>query len=251
MTCVTARRHLSAYYDDELDLHVVRVVTEHLAACSGCASEARMLATVGDALRTAAPRRATPEEAASFTDGLVSRHLAEREQSLGAQCSRLLKDAHLIWAGVGATVGMAMCVLAVAGLTSFGAAVRAALPFGVLAPLGSPGSNANPVRPDGGILLPRVAIDSTVPAILIPRSPDEAELMLALSGTVTREGRIIGLEVLLANEAGRARMPELVRAAAAARFEPARIAGTRVAVNLVWLLAHTTVRGDALTASAS
>lgn len=38
-------------------------------------------------------------------------------------------------------------------------------------------------------------------------------------------------------------MLSLLDVAAAVRFEPASFAGVPVAVNMVWLLAHTTVRG--------
>ena len=125
-----------------------------------------------------------------------------------------------------------MCVLAVAGLTYFGTTEQSDSLFSILAALESPDSNANPVRP-GGVPLPRVSLNTSVPEMLIPRPPDEAELIVALSDVVPREGRITRLEVLLANEEGRVRMVELVRAAGDARFEPARIAGAPVAVNLV------------------
>ena len=245
LTCVTARPRLAAHHDDELAWDTGRFLAEHVTSCEDCAAEAGILAGIRDALRSATPRPATAEKLASFTDGVVSRLLAEREQSLRARIGRLFEDMHLIWAGVAATAGATACVLAVAGLTYFGTAERSDSLFSILAALESPGSNVNPVRPGRGVPLPRVSLDASVPEMLIPRPPDEAELIVALSGVVTREGRITGLEVLLANEEGRIRIVELVRAARNARFEPARVAGAPVAVNLVWLVAHTTVRGYA------
>ena len=66
---------------------------------------------------------------------------------------------------------------------------------------------------------------------------------------MTREGRIENLELLHANRrtAGPddAKLVEgLLDAVARARFEPARVAGLPVAVNMVWMFAHTTVRGN-------
>ena len=60
---------------------------------------------------------------------------------------------------------------------------------------------------------------------------------------MTREGTIAGLEVLLADGHDEEVMLSLLDAAAAVRFEPASFAGLPVAVNMIWLLAHTTVRG--------
>ena len=64
-----------------------------------------------------------------------------------------------------------------------------------------------------------------------------------LAAVVTREGTIAGLELLLASGHDEEVLLSLLEVASAARFEPARFAGSPVAVNLVWLLAHTTVRG--------
>ena len=57
-----------------------------------------------------------------------------------------------------------------------------------------------------------------------------------------------GLRIIGERTRGRRGLPtheqlsELLNAAATARFEPARAAGTPVSQNVVWLLSHTTVR---------
>ena len=73
---------------------------------------------------------------------------------------------------------------------------------------------------------------------------------MTLSATVTREGTVSNLEILDgrdatagAPEATDARVEELRDAVSHARFEPATRKGLPVAVNMVWLVAHTTVRG--------
>jgi hypothetical protein len=110
----------------------------------------------------------------------------------------------------------------------------------VIGALGEPGSDRNPLRLDGRMLLP--SLDYAVPAIVV--SPDEA--MLALSAVVTREGRVSRIELVMPEAR---RLPqdgavmELLDAAAQTRFEPARSRGTPVAVNVIWLMAHTTVVG--------
>ena len=66
--------------------------------------------------------------------------------------------------------------------------------------------------------------------------------MLPLSAVVTREGRVSGLE-LLSNDHDLQEVNDLVTALSRGRLEPAQSDGSPVAVNLVWLVAHTTVKG--------
>ncbi len=88
-----------------------------------------------------------------------------------------------------------------------------------------------------------------MPAMLVSRRPGDSggyearEQDVALAAVVTREGTIAGLEVLLADGHDAEVMLSLLDVAAAVRFEPASFAGSPVAVNMVWLFAHTTVRG--------
>ena len=70
----------------------------------------------------------------------------------------------------------------------------------------------------------------------------EREVVLALSALVTREGRVSDLSVLK-NDRDRAELLQILDAISRHRLEPARFGQAPVAVNLVWLLAHTTVRG--------
>jgi hypothetical protein len=71
---------------------------------------------------------------------------------------------------------------------------------------------------------------------------------VAFSALVTTDGYLEGLEFIGERTRGRRELPtheqlsELLNAAATARFEPARAAGTPVAQNVVWLVSHTTVR---------
>ena len=73
--------------------------------------------------------------------------------------------------------------------------------------------------------------------------------MLALSGVVTSEGRVSNIEindgyggVAMASMDSR-RLENLVDAVSRTRFEPVMKEGEAVAVNMVWFVAQTTVRG--------
>ena len=70
--------------------------------------------------------------------------------------------------------------------------------------------------------------------------------MFALAAVVTREGRVSALELLL-QDAGRSPVGQRAIVELPIRssgtFEPARAGDTPVAVNVVWLLAQTRVRG--------
>jgi hypothetical protein len=72
----------------------------------------------------------------------------------------------------------------------------------------------------------------------------EEEAVLALATVVTREGRLIDLR-LVNDGRDRQQIDGLLNAISTARFEPARYTGSPVPtnVNVLWLLARTTVRG--------
>jgi len=111
----------------------------------------------------------------------------------------------------------------------------------------TPGSNENPVVPRPDVLMPK-PLD---PAFATGSEFDgDDEAVFTLAAVVTREGRVANLELL--REAGDGVMPgtdeakvvaNLLDAVSRARFEPASVEGLPVAVNMVWLFAHTTVRG--------
>jgi N-acyl-D-aspartate/D-glutamate deacylase len=70
-----------------------------------------------------------------------------------------------------------------------------------------------------------------------------------LAGIITREGTVADLSLLdpgggrLSSQAGQSKAVEdLLGAVSRARFEPARVDGLPVAVNMVWVVEHTTVR---------
>jgi hypothetical protein len=143
----------------------------------------------------------------------------------------MFEDMHFVYAGVGALVAAVACVVFTIGLMRF-------LPL--------PGSNRNPVQLGADVLMPRALNE---PFATTPTGSEDTDVMLA--AVVTREGTVESLDLvsplsgLAAAGGDEARIVELLLGAASrARFEPARVAGLPVAVNMVWLITHTTVRAS-------
>ena len=246
--CAEIRPRLAAYYDGELSVEGQIAIDTHVMGCAACAGDARRLEAIGRALRArTVSTNALADTAAGLAITVVSRMNAERDQSVRARVGRLFEDMHLVWAALGAVTSTACCILLIAATMYFTGPGRTDSLAAIMTAMASPGSNANPVRLDQSIQVPRVRLEGIVPAMLVGRRPSDngeaREQDVALAAIVTREGTIAGLEVLLADGHGEEMMLSLLDVAAAVRFEPASFAGSPVAVNMVWLLAHTTVRG--------
>jgi hypothetical protein len=153
---------------------------------------------------------------------------------------------HLVWAAAGATAATMIILCAVVAIMALSLRERPSSMAWMIDGMADPGSNRNPLSVDGRMLLPR----SDPGAILAPQVGGRDDMMVALSAVVTREGRVGSLEILTPDArtlpVAERELLDLLGAASQARFEPARAAGgVPVAVNLVWLVAHTTVRGQA------
>ncbi|HEX4347380.1 MAG TPA: hypothetical protein VHZ73_07395, partial [Vicinamibacterales bacterium] len=90
-------------------------------------------------------------------------------------------------------------------------------------------------------------------ATLISPPTDTGESVFMIRAVVTREGTVENPELVhatsgempIAPGTEEARAAEsLMGAVSRARFEPARVDGLPVAVNMVWMVANTTVRAD-------
>jgi len=104
--------------------------------------------------------------------------------------------------------------------------------------LANPGSNANPVRLDTGMVVPRAV---TNPAIEM----GEEDAAFALSASVSREGRVQGVSVIdQRSSVTSAVINAMLNEAYNVQFAPAQArTGDTVAVNMVWLVTNTTVKG--------
>jgi hypothetical protein len=252
-SCSAVRRRLPEYHDRELTIDQQVAIEAHLRACPACAAQARSLHAVSDVLHLAALQQAREADSHAL-DGLasdvISRMRAEREESLPRTLERMFEDLHLVWAALGATAATLACVAITVGIFYLGS--RSERPdslAALIAAISNPGSNENPVDASTTIALPRQENNDIAS---IPENAKDEELC-ALNATITREGRVAEMQLLMSeglNGSGTTApnwkiVGEMLDSAARARFEPARSGGAPVAVNMVWLLAHVTVRPKA------
>jgi len=250
-TCVATRRRLGAFHDQELPVDEQIAVGAHLEWCGECANQYAELQFVRVALRATAPGRTSlstlsREEAAGFNAAIVNRLTAEYDQSFFVRVREMFADMHLVYAAVGAAAATAVCVIIMLGMMRFATKERPDSLAAIVNVLATPGSNANPLDVDGWMQMPR-GLDA-----ISAGSSAEEDAVFALAAVVTREGRIGNFEMLRSNgarsRAGGAKQERVVEnlmdAISRARFEPAQRAGLPVAVNMVWLVANTTVRAN-------
>jgi len=237
LSCVGVRRCLSAFHDGELPVEEQIAVESHLCACGVCAAEAASLDRIGDILRSAASASAASTAIAlsGLQTDVLGRLSAERQESVPAQVSRAFEDMRLGFAALGSTVASIVTVLLIIGIFAFGP--RSERPdslAGLLDTLGPTAGVGN------NIGLPRAARGGPVSNEVF----NEEDAVMAMAATVTRNGRIANLEYLSDRSSGpdREQIERMLDELSRRRFEPARMGGSPVTVNTVFLVAHTTVR---------
>ena len=255
--CEQSRELLEGFIDGELAMTDQVALESHLRWCRTCAARLEDLRLIGASLRQASPQP-DPDDSralAAIQAGVLTRIRAERDQSLPVRVRAMFDDMRLFWPAVGATTALAACLFASLGVLQ---AATAEKPESLAAmierldrrpapmmPPANPGSDQNPMRLDGRVSFPR-ALDGVD---ALDTMWDE-EVEIALSAVVTREGRIATYDVLPAADALRAAMDRdsqevnaVLNAVKRSRFAPAEAAGgTKVAVNMVWLIVRTTAK---------
>lgn len=255
LSCSAVRRRLSAFHDRELPIRDLIAIENHVSECPPCAGELRSLQTISHALRLAA----APGPADDWTGlqpGVIGRMRAEAHESWTARASRFFDDLHLVWIGLAATAATFLCGAVALSALYFGSPQRRvdSLAAAIAVTTMPPGSDLNPVRPDERLgprysplvdylSMPSVPKEGPMEAMLLTPVSDE-ELMLALSAVVTREGRVSELSVLN-SDTDRREINSILTGISQASLEPARVGGDAIAVNVVWLLTHTTVKAKA------
>ena len=248
--CEDVQSQLEEFHDNELTIEQRVAIQGHLRDCVTCALVASEFDDVRTGLREAAlrlPDRSAPE-AERLPRQVVERLRVEAQLSWATEMRSLFQDMHLVWAALGATAAMLICVMASVGVLHAANQERPDSLAGLITFLANPGSNENPVRLDSHMLAPRSRTDADSLLPLPPMPADDA--VLALSAVVTREGRVSNLELLTVERAlGVKVRPEILlammHAASQVEFEPAKgSTGAPVAVSMVWLLASTTVKGQ-------
>lgn len=244
LTCSAVRRRLAAFHDRELPVRDLIAIGAHLNDCPPCDRDRRELQAVGDALRTAA----APGPADDWTGlqaGVISRMRAEEHDSWPAWTRRTFDDWHLIWIGMASTAASLLVGGLVLSMFYFGSpSHRPDSLAGFFNVLAAPsGSDLNPARLDNRYRVPTVPSGGIVFAVLQNRTLDAEDTVVPLRATVRRDGWVSGIEPLASAHPPQD-VQQLVDALSRGRLEPAQLAGSPVAVNVVWLVAHMTVKGQ-------
>jgi hypothetical protein len=256
LTCAAARRRLDAYHDEELSVSEQIAVGAHLEWCDQCAEALADLRQLRDVLRNAVRGRIalsnlSAEDDLTLQATVINRIKAEERLSFGVWVQDAFADMHFVYAGLSAMAAALACVAVTLGMMRVATNELPDSTAALVRVLGTPGSNLNPISASPRLRMPR-ALDEPLWV-----RPIDFDSHFTLSAVVTREGRIGSLEVLnstggrwIPSDDAEARAVEdLIGTVSRARFEPASMvfepasmAGLPVAVNMVWIVAHTTVR---------
>ena len=247
-TCAAARRRLQALYDQELPVTEQIAVQAHVDACALCADQLSELQWVGAVLKNGATGRdiLTHEETAAFVGTVVSRRSAEQDASIVSRVQEMFDDMHLVYAGVGAAVATAACVVFMLGMMWLAPAAHPnASPSASLAAImtlmATPGSSANAISID-----PASHARGTARFHAANASAEE-DAVFALASIVTRDGQLISLDRLKtgrkATRDEAKAIEELLESVTRASIEPGLADGAPAVANtMVWFVTRTTVR---------
>ena len=248
MTCSSVRRRLHDFYDRELPVRELIAIGSHVETCPPCTRELRAISTIGDELRLAA----APGPADDWTGlqpGVISRMRAEDHQSFTARAQRFIDDVHLVWIGLASATATLVLAGSILSILASGPNRTDSL-AAVFAMLGAKaGSDLNPASLDGRgldlgptpVVVPTVPLDGVVFATLERATMSDEDIVIPLSARVTTEGYVENIE-MLNSEASPTQVHDIVDALSRGRISPAHYGNSPVAVNLVWLLASTTVK---------
>lgn len=257
--CETVREMLDAFVDGELGVDDQVAVESHLRWCRTCTARVEDMSLIGAAVRmrpVPAGSAVDAEKALSLIQSdVLTRIRAERDQSWPVRLREALADGRLFWPALGASLAVLVCVcgmFAVLHLTFDEQPDSLAALMDTLAqapkPPAHPGSDENPLRLVDGMSLPKAF---TGGAALDSLSADDA--VFAVATVLTREGRIADYELLSSQGVVRRHRASAAQNDVAAvldtvrqtRFAPAQTGGGQsVAVNMVWLIARTTVKAS-------
>jgi putative zinc finger protein len=247
LTCEYVRSELSAFHDEELPVADRIAIASHLDSCPSCALEANDIIEMSESLRAVG----RTEEVAwmpglgRLQSDILQRLDAEENASFGSRFRRLFDDPGRASASVGVSVVASLCLAIWALVLAQGPARdRESLK----AVMNQPVRMFDIYLPEDEFELPRVDSESVMPAAVINQDAGH-DAVAAFSVLITPDGQLTDLELLAEQTRGRHDPPAtheqlsaLLNAAATARFEPARVAGSPVPLNVVWLVTHRTVR---------
>jgi hypothetical protein len=256
LDCHAAQAMLEAFVDGELRVADQVALESHLRWCRVCTARVEDMQTIGASLRlTSCALRAADnadEGLTSVQSEVLTLIETEREQSMWVQVRSMCTDMRFFWPAVGASFALAACLCGAVAVVALTSDEKPDSLAGMIEVLANPGSDENPLRLDDAMAAPPRALDG-VGLDSFSLSGDEA--VVALAAVVTREGRVANYEVLFSERASVRRhdtavetddVSSVVNAVKRSRFAPAQaMDGAPVAVNMVWVLARTTVKASA------
>jgi hypothetical protein len=262
--CEYARERLEGLLDNELSVEEQVLVESHVRWCRTCADRIEDFQLIGTSIRVGHPgvsRVAQVEPALSAVySGVLMRVRAEHDQAFNVRVRELFTDMRLLWPALGATMAVLVCLSVAIGVLK-STTVESPESLAMRLEAMSPGSEANPLRPDnnarvdryfdkyvdsdraGGISIPRVLDDGAFFAGI-----RDQEATFTMATVVNREGRITNAELLNSERSGATAQravhaDDVLDAVRQSRFAPAQTPiGRTVAVNMVWLIVVTTVQ---------
>jgi hypothetical protein len=249
--CDAARELLHPFVDGELPMADQVAVESHLRWCRTCADRVDDLRLIGASIRLGSPAFAAVADEepalAAIQSDVLTRIGAERDQSFAVRFRGLFEDMRFFWPALGASAALVAFLCTAAIITRTARDLSPHSMADVIEMLANPGSDRNPILLNADMLAPRRLNEEP----MLESIPGE-EVVFALAAVVTREGRVADYR-LLRSERASVRLPgadpadidALLAAVRESRFEPAQTRGGAVAVNMVWLLARTTVKASA------
>jgi hypothetical protein len=241
LTCAAVRQRLAAFHDDELSVQDRIAVQAHVNLCDGCRSELNGYEDVSSALRLAAPP-GPADDWTGLTPGVISRMRAEASEAWLARMARMFDDMHLVWIALASTAATLLVGTIVLGMLRFASPEREDSLRGLLAMVSAvPGSDLNPAGIDGlAVQAPSVPEDGIIKSSL-ERSGQGAEQMVAFAAVITRDGNIAAMQAL-GESRGSRQVAALITELSRGRLEPARYGTDPLAVSMVWVVEHVTVK---------
>lgn len=254
--CDRARTLLEGLIDGELSMADQLAVESHLRWCDTCALRVEDMRTIGASLRVnSASRPLAPvadESLTALTEGVLVRVRAERAQSWQSRVGEMVTDRRLLWPALGATAAVLLCVTAASSVLHLSTVQSPDSLAGMISAIGSPpGSIGRPVRPaDNGVTIPRLTEDEAERAWSALELMPEDDVIYTVRTVVNRDGSVADYELLLSYERpalartqdSKAQENAVLNAVRQTRFMPAETPmGRAVAVDMVWLIAKTTV----------
>jgi hypothetical protein len=236
--CHVVRARLEAFHDGEVPFSERITIQGHLEDCVSCSLANEELVELTASLQQMVAETETSSEPLHLSERVVERLGVEEQFSLMARVSSLFQDMHLVWAGIGASVATMICLIGSASVLHAANQEQPESLAALISSLANPGSNANPVRLDADMLLPRPVTDSAI-------EMGEEGAAFALAASVSREGRVQGVSVIDQQSGATSRVVNaMLNEAYRVQFAPAQArTGNTVAVNMVWLVTNTTVKG--------